>query len=78
MKGIDKLYWQKCISHMLKEVDYYLVLDGITAPLDNEVDMRDVNHEKNFEVDNESNSVISNCSLESKVFLKVLLSSIRA
>ena len=72
MKGIDKLYWQKCISHMLKEVDYYLVLDGITAPLD-EVDMRDVNHETNVEDGNESN-----CSLELKVFLKVLLLSIRA
>ena len=32
MEKIDSNYWQKCISHMLKEVDYYLELNGITSP----------------------------------------------
>ena len=31
MERIDPRLWQKCISHMIKEIDYYLELDGITA-----------------------------------------------
>ena len=32
MEGITGEYWQKCISHMMKEIEYYLELDGITTP----------------------------------------------
>ena len=39
MEGIDSVYWQKCISHMMKEVDYYLELDGITAPSENTINL---------------------------------------
>ena len=37
LEGIEKIdaeYWTKCVDHMLKEVDYYMQLDGLTPPVD--------------------------------------------
>ena len=39
MEGIDSVKWKKYISHMMKELEYYLELDGITAPLNNTADV---------------------------------------
>jgi len=32
MERIKPSYWEKCVRHMLQELEYYLELDGITAP----------------------------------------------
>ena len=35
MERIEPSLWNKCVNHMLKEMEYYLELDGITAPTGN-------------------------------------------
>ena len=34
---IDADYWGKCVDHMMKELEYYMVLDGLTAPIADEI-----------------------------------------
>ena len=34
---IDADYWGKCVDHMMKELEYYMVLDGLTTPIADEI-----------------------------------------